>query len=457
MGASGLPQDGAATEKQQRSVSRYRKLFFGGSAAVISKSISALTTLISIPLTVHYLGDERFGMWMTVSALVTLAGFADFGIGNGLVSTISHRDGKGDTDGIARFVSSAFFALTGIAVLILAIFSVTYFFVPWPRVFSVTSQLASQEAGPTTAIFIACFCASLPLAVAQRVQMALQESWLSNIWISIGNILGMAGVVTAIVMQEGLPYLALGMYGGPVLAGIGCGIMEFMIRRPQFRPRLRLWSSQVLPSLFRTGSIFFLLQILTVIGLGGIDNILVSSMAGAAAVAPFAVMLKYAQTVLIGTVFLQPLWPAVGEAMGRKEYDWAWRALKHASRWTLVLGGCVGLVTALFGGTIIHAWTGITPPDGLKYGFAVCIVVLSYIGVVATFLNNEILVQKQFGILFFATALSLILKVAGLHYWGISAMPWATAIAFGTIFCAYGMVIVKRSLMHLTNERSSTV
>jgi hypothetical protein len=39
--------------------------------------------LISIPLTLNYLGVERFGVWMTLTSFTTLAAFMDFGLGKG--------------------------------------------------------------------------------------------------------------------------------------------------------------------------------------------------------------------------------------------------------------------------------------------------------------------------------------------------------------------------------------
>jgi O-antigen/teichoic acid export membrane protein len=45
--------------------------------------------VISVPLTLTYLGSERYGMWMAISSIVALLAFADFGLGNGLVNAIA--------------------------------------------------------------------------------------------------------------------------------------------------------------------------------------------------------------------------------------------------------------------------------------------------------------------------------------------------------------------------------
>ena len=55
-------------------------------AAAGAKALSVLTTLISIPLALSYLGDERFGVWSTLSALVLTLQFADLGLEIGRAS-----------------------------------------------------------------------------------------------------------------------------------------------------------------------------------------------------------------------------------------------------------------------------------------------------------------------------------------------------------------------------------
>src|SRR5262249_31721647 len=95
---------------------RYRRIALTTVTSVAAKGIALVTTLISVPLTVDLLGPEKFGLWMTISSLITVLGFADFGMGNGLLTAICAAHGRDDTQAARRYVSSAFFILLGIAV-----------------------------------------------------------------------------------------------------------------------------------------------------------------------------------------------------------------------------------------------------------------------------------------------------------------------------------------------------
>ena len=45
-----------------------------GITSGISRAVRIGVTLIIIPLTLHYLGNERFGLWMTISSVLAMAG-----------------------------------------------------------------------------------------------------------------------------------------------------------------------------------------------------------------------------------------------------------------------------------------------------------------------------------------------------------------------------------------------
>ena len=63
-----------------RSRERYRRVALTVMSAAGAKIVAVVTMLISIPLTLHYLGTERYGVWMTISSIVTMMGFADLGM-----------------------------------------------------------------------------------------------------------------------------------------------------------------------------------------------------------------------------------------------------------------------------------------------------------------------------------------------------------------------------------------
>src|SRR5262245_43745518 len=87
-------------DASQRDSGRNRRAAVTGGTAVVARAVQVGTSLITIPLTVHYLGNERFGLWMAISSVLAMANFADFGIGNGVLNTVADAFGKNDLDRI---------------------------------------------------------------------------------------------------------------------------------------------------------------------------------------------------------------------------------------------------------------------------------------------------------------------------------------------------------------------
>src|ERR1700722_3544893 len=109
-----------------RSIERYRRVVLTTLSACLAKVIVALTLLVSVPLTLSYLGPDCFGLWMTVGSIIAILNFSVFGICNGMVNAVSEANGKDDRELARRYVSSAFFMLSGVSLLLLIIFAVVY-------------------------------------------------------------------------------------------------------------------------------------------------------------------------------------------------------------------------------------------------------------------------------------------------------------------------------------------
>ena len=207
----------SSSDPADRSAARHRRAAVTGITSGISRAVRIGVTLITIPLTLHYLGNERFGLWMTISSVLAMAGFADFGVGNGVLNTVSTAYGKDDWDGIRQAISSGFAVLTLIGAAILAIFLAIYRFVDWGNLFRATTSTARAEAGPAMLVFMVCFALNVPLDVVQRTQLGLQQGFLTNFWEIFSSILILIGILGVVHFHLSLTALVVAFAGAPVL------------------------------------------------------------------------------------------------------------------------------------------------------------------------------------------------------------------------------------------------
>jgi O-antigen/teichoic acid export membrane protein len=415
-----------------RASSRHRRVTLAVVGSAGAKLVKLLTSLIAVPLTVEYLGTERYGLWMTVSSVVAILAFADLGMGNGLLNAVAEASGHEDRAMAADYVSSAFFMLLCVALAVALAAALWYPWINWGTVFNVTSPAAVAEAGPAIAVLLGCLVVSLPFGVVQRVQLGLQEGFVNSLWEALGSLLGLTGVLLAIDARAGLPWLVLGMAGGPAAALVVNAIVLFGWRRRWLRPRWGRVARGPAARILRLGASFFVLQAVMAAAFFS-DNLVAARLLGAAAVAQYAVPQKLFEVVgLVAGMFLGPLWPAYSEAIARGDLGWVKRTLRRSLAAAAVLTGGVALALVLSGGAILRLWAGpsITPTPLLLAGLGVW-VVLSNIGTaLAMFLNgaNAVRLQVVCAVLMGGTA--LVLKIVLTQRVGIAGLVWATVIAY---------------------------
>src|SRR5216683_1965978 len=162
---------------------RYRRAGMTASTSYIAKGLTLLMGFVSVPLTVHYLGAERYGVWLTISSLLLWVALTDFGLaGNALVNVLSEAAGNDDRESARHYAASAFWALVAIALVLGVVFMAAFNSIPWRAVFRVSDATSSRELESTCALVLTLFVINLPLSLLRSLYNAHQDGYLANIW-----------------------------------------------------------------------------------------------------------------------------------------------------------------------------------------------------------------------------------------------------------------------------------
>lgn len=434
-----------------RSNERYRRIILAALASILARCIGIIATLISVPLTIRYLGTERYGLWLTMSSLISILSFTDLGMGNGLLNAISEANGKDDKNLASKYVSSAFFMLLGISVILCAAFLLIYDLISWSIFFNVKSPLAISESGPATIVFVVCFLINLPLSVVQRIQTGYQEGFFNSLWLAIGNILAIVSLLGAIYFETGLPWLVLALAGAPLVSTFVNGIVLFGWKYPWLRPRLDNISLQISQKLFRVGFLFLILQIASAVAYQS-DNIVLARILGASVVPQYAVPVKLFALIpmLLGFV-VAPLWPAYGEAIARKDVTWARKTLFRSIRISLLISVPATLALLIFGVQIIHLWVGneITPSYLLLLGLGAWTLLSSIGGTWAMFLNGASVIRFQVICALLMCTTNIVLSIFLTRIIGISGVVFGSLISQILFVSLPSMIYIPKYLSKL--------
>lgn len=415
-----------------RSKERYRRAMLTSLASGVARGAAVLTVLISVPLTVRYLGSERFGLWMTISSFTALLQFADLGMGNGLLNAISDANGRGDVVAARKYVANGFYLLSGIAAILLGAFVVAYPLIPWPRVFNVTSALAMKEAGPATAAFVVCLALNLPLGVVQRVQLGYQEGFASYLWQAAGSLFGLAGVLLVIYLRGGLTWLVLAMSGGTLLALLLNSVFEFCWSKRWLFPKWSCFETAATRKILGTGFLFVILQLACAVAFAS-DNIVAARILGPEAVTQYSVPARlFSFLGTVAALFFMPLWPAYGEAVARGEWAWVRRTLVRSLGTTLLICGIPAICMVFLGRTIIRLWVGslIQPSFLLLLGMGTSAVLGGLGGAAAMFLNGANILRFQVVSAVLMATSALVAKILLGRAVGLPGIIWGGVVAY---------------------------
>jgi O-antigen/teichoic acid export membrane protein len=389
-----------------RSNERLRRVALTALVSAFAQGISMLTLLISIPLTLNYLGTERYGLWITISSLITVLGFADLGMGNGLLNAIAEANGRNDHRAAESYVSSAFYTLTGITVFFGAVWIILYPHISWSWLFNVTTPQAIVETGPAVSIFVWCTLVNLPIGIAQKIHDGFQEGYINSLWRAGGSMLSLISVLLAIYLRADLPFLVLAMAGSPVLAFFFNAVLLFGRQRSWLKPRWHMFNKSAFIRIFKNGSLFFVLQLAVAIGFQS-DNLVIARLLGASQVPQYAVPMRLFMVIpsLLNFV-IAPLWPAYGEAIARRDVAWVRKTFKRSLLLSFGISLLPSLFLVIFGGRIIEFWVGpeIKPDLVLLIGLGLWVMLSSLAGPISMLLNGANVIGFQ---IIFATLMAV--------------------------------------------------
>jgi O-antigen/teichoic acid export membrane protein len=444
------------TTEEGRSQERYRRAALTAIAGGGSRALSLGTMLISIPLALGYLGAERYGVAVTITALTNMLVFADFGLGNGLMNLVANAAGRDDESKVRRSISSAFFMLCGIAAVLALPLYALYRLVPWARFMNVTDASGADVAA-AVGIFMLCVLISLPLGIVQRVQLAFQQGFVNSVWNAVGSIAALVGLIVVIQLHGSLPLVVLMLLAAPVIANILNWVSLFVFRRPELQPR---WSSASRTEggrLARIGALFFVLQLAVAFAYQA-DVVVATRVLGPTAATDYSVTLRLFLIVpTVVNLALLPLWPAYSESIARGDRAWIVRTLRSSVLIAATLSGLSSLVLVIFGRSILRAWTG-TDLDAtfpLLLGMGIWAVLNNSFNAVAMLLNGASIMRFQVITALTMTVVSVTASIVGANVFGVAGIIWGTVLAYVVCSAIPTLLYLPRVLERLAARPSA--
>lgn len=401
--------------------------------------------ILTVNLTLPYLGKERFGAWMTIASLTTMLTFLDLGIGNALTNKVAKTASTGSKPHLTTVISGGLGVLCIVSLILVVLLAVIAAILPWSSLMKLHSTQLSDEVRKAAILFAAFFGASTFSNGVSRVLFGLQRGFEVHLAGTIGSMASLLALYFAARAQAGLPVLLSCTMMGAQIANLF--LFARLWREGQFSTfRWHRSIGSETPSLLHNGSLFFLLQIGTMVGWGA-DSLIIANATGAAAVAAYAVIQRLTLLVTQPLAMLNaPLWSAYADAHSRGENSFVRKTFKRSFTLTFTMSISGALLLVLIGQHVTQLWTHdqIKPETILLVVMSIWLVLESTGNSLGVLLNGLGIIKQQVWIVSTFILMVLPMKLLLASKFGVVGVVTAGIIAYlVTTVAGYGLIFRK--------------
>lgn len=281
-----------------------------------------LISFFLVPLTIDYVSNEVYGIWVTIFSIAHWISLFDIGFGNGLRNRIAENVAVGDKAKVKQYISTTYACLTLIFVPIALILFFVCQYINWPSLLSVDA-IWNEEIIRAMQIVLILFCITIIVKIQGTVLNALQLNALTSVIETAGQFLVLITIIILKSCTSGsLTILAFVISICPIISYMIAYFWMYKLKYPDFAPSFKAIKFSFAKDILNLGIKFFIIQIATVVLYGAI-NVIISHVSGPENVTEYNVVHKYLTVpMFLFGIIVAPLWSAYTDAFTKKDYNW---------------------------------------------------------------------------------------------------------------------------------------
>lgn len=342
---------------------------------LVLKGISICISLLYVPLLLNSLNTENYGIWLTLTSIVSWVAMLDIGLGNGLRNKLAEALAKDDFILARKYVSSAYIALGFYIALFIFLFSIfAYYFISWNDVLN-APNIPQVELSTLVLIVFISFGMHFLLNLLNSILLALQLPALSSLVSTLGQIISLILVLICVKLFNIKSLLILGSIVSiaPVIVLALASIILFFNKFKYLKPCFRYYDSTLIKDILKLGINFFIIQIMTII-LYQSNNLVITHLVGNEGVVEYNIAFKYVQVLnILYMIIVTPMWSATTQAYVKEDFQWIISVNKKLNK-IAILFSVIGILMVIASPYIYKLWLF---NDNLHIMYSTTIILLS--------------------------------------------------------------------------------
>lgn len=342
---------------------------------VLIKGFSFAISFLYIPLLYNALDTHSYGVWLTLTSLVSWVAMFDIGLGNGLRNKLTESLALDDFELAKKYVSTAYVYITLLISLLILFFFIIRSYIPWSVVLN-ASEVDQETVSNLVVIVFVTFCFRFALNLINSIMLALQKPAMSSGLALSEQLLSFIVVYILVKVYNITSLLVLGTVISVVPIVILL-IVSFILYATKFNfiaPSLSFCEMSKAKSILSLGVKFFIIQIGTLI-LFQSNNLIITHVVGNSAVVEYNIVYKYMHIIVMAfNIIATPFWSATTDAYVRGDFDWIKSANKRIKQAAMLLA-IAGFVMLVCSGWFYKLWLG---DSHIEIPFATTLLLYAY-------------------------------------------------------------------------------
>lgn len=423
--------------------------------SVFIKGGSIIISLMLIPLTINYVNPTQYGIWLTLSSIITWAALFDLGLGNGLKNKLAEVIALNDLSKAKSYVSSTYAILIIISALLFIVFCLINPYINWSGVLNVQAGSYNQLSQLVLIIF-GFFCCQFVVELINTVLFANHAPAKAALMNMIAQLLTLVVIVIAIRYKPGsLTELVIIMAGIPLLVMFAGTVILFKGSYKSIAPSIININFGYAKELLSVGGSFFVIQIGALV-LYGTDNIVITQLFGPREVTIFNVAYKLFSIILmIFMLVITPFWSAFTEAYVKDDYAWIKIALAKINKLWAVLS-TLSILMLIISPWLYKIWVGNSIIVPFSLSLAMCLYMISLVwqATHVQLLNGTGKIKLQFYLVVFSSIVNIPLSIFLGRRMGVAGVTFSNVILLammGIIFSVQTGKIINKTATGIFN------
>lgn len=321
------------------------------------KIVGLLTSLVIVPITINYLNNEVYGIWMTITSILYWITTFDIGLGNGMRNYLAEALATNDTKLGKKYISTTMLLLSLIALSMAIVLLYPLITINFNSFFN-TNAIAGNELRMAVVIAVGFTLMNFVLKNIGMIFVAMQKY-------AINDLLSISGNVITLILIYILTKVTTGNLVLVVLAYTMTSCVAFLLaaiplfwKHPELKPSLRFFDKSLGKKIVGKGFGFFVIQISSCLVIFGAANFFITQSCGPAAVTTYNIAYKFFNLLVIAyTIILAPMWNAYTDAYVKGDMQWIKATFNKALKFW-VLSICGGLGMLLICNLFYKLWIG---------------------------------------------------------------------------------------------------